>query len=171
MNVDGSNQTRLTTTEKVNDVEPAFSPDGSKIAFRSARDGNFEIYSMNADGTNPVRLTENEAIDRDPTYSPDGSRIAFSSIRDGNFELYYMNADGSMETRITTNTFEDARPSWGNSSKSPPPPQAKLKVAGGNILVGSPGDGLILRSPNGTLCLKIGIDNAGALTNVVVPCP
>ena len=58
----------------------------SKIAFDTDRDGNFEIYVMDADGSNQVNLTNSAAADRRPAWSPDGSKIAFMSDRDGNFE-------------------------------------------------------------------------------------
>ena len=61
-------------------------PNG-KIAFRSDRDGNDEIYVMDADGTRQTRLTSNAASDSVPVFSPDGSRIAFSSNRDGDSEI------------------------------------------------------------------------------------
>jgi uncharacterized delta-60 repeat protein len=169
MDANGGNPMRL-TTDVANDFEPEFSPDGTKIIWRSSRDGNFEIYSMNVNGTNQVRLTNNAAIERDPTYSPDGSRIAFVSDRDGNEEIYWMNSDGTSQTRITTNTFEDGRPSWVQSPKVQQP-LVKAKLEGGNILIGTAGQGLILRSPNGTACVKIGIDNAGALVTSSVSCP
>ena len=82
MNADGSGPTRLTNNAAA-DVEPAWSPDGSRIAFASTRDGNFEIYVMNADGSNQTRLTNNAAADDQPAWSPDGTRIAFKSNRDG----------------------------------------------------------------------------------------
>ncbi len=72
---------------------PAWSPDGQKIAFASVRDGNQEIYVMNADGSGQQRLTRNTAGDYAPAWSPDGRKIAFVSQRDGhvNHEIYLMN--------------------------------------------------------------------------------
>ncbi len=67
----------------------------------NGRDGNFEVYVMNVDGSGQVRLTNNPAWDGDPTWSPDGSQIAFQSFRDGNWEIYVMNADGSGQTNVT----------------------------------------------------------------------
>ena len=85
----------------------------TKIAFTSNRDGNDEIYVMNADGTNPVNLTNNPAEDRGPPiWSPDGTQIFFGSNRDGNFEVYVMNADGSNPVNLTNNPAEDNFPSW-----------------------------------------------------------
>ncbi len=54
-----------------------------KILFESERDGNFEIYIMNADGSNQTRLTNNIVTDKNAKWSPDGSKILFESIRDG----------------------------------------------------------------------------------------
>lgn len=88
-----------------------FSANG-KIAFASNRDGNSEIYVINADGSNPIRLTTDAAEDYAPAWSPDGTRIAFVSRRDGNDEIYLMNADGSAQTRVTTETLEDIEPAF-----------------------------------------------------------
>ena len=85
----------------------------SKIAFHSNRDGNWEIYVMNSDGTNQTRLTDNPAEDSNVAWSPDGSKLAFLSNRDGNYEIYTMNADGSNPTRLTNNPASDeGPPSW-----------------------------------------------------------
>jgi dipeptidyl aminopeptidase/acylaminoacyl peptidase len=62
-----------------------------KIAFMTSRDGNNEIYVMNADGSNQTRLTTNSVDDEFPAWSPDGAKIAFFSNRDGNYEIYVMN--------------------------------------------------------------------------------
>jgi hypothetical protein len=82
----------------------------SKIAFRSYRDGNYEIYVMNADGSNVTNLTNHAAHDASPAWSPDGSRIAFHSYRDGNYDIYVMNADGSKVTRLTNHAAPDVSP-------------------------------------------------------------
>ena len=64
-----------------------------QIAFYSERDGNQEIYIMNAaDGSNLTRLTDSPANDSNPRWSPDGTKIAFASENDGNPEIYLMNA-------------------------------------------------------------------------------
>ena len=95
-------------------VHAAFaqSKTASRIAFSSTRDGNAEIYVMNADGSNPIRLTKVSSPDYAPAFSPDGSRIAFVSERDGNAEIYVMNADGSNPIRLTKASGADADPAW-----------------------------------------------------------
>ena len=78
-------------------IEPAgaaFPGTNGKIAFTSTRDGNREIYVMNADGTGQTRLTSSTAIDEAPAFSPDGSRIAFTS----GGGVYVMNASESTKT-------------------------------------------------------------------------
>lgn len=111
MNTDGANQTRLTYSA-YEDIDPEFSPDGSKIAFATNRDGNYEIYVMNADGTHQTRLTVNSSVETEPSWSPDGSRISFTSSRDGNTEIYVMNADGTNQTRLTNNSAADSESSF-----------------------------------------------------------
>ncbi len=84
----------------------------TKIAFASNRDGNYEIYSMNSDGSSPTRLTNNSAEDNGPSWSPDATKIAFYSLRDGEYEIYTMFADGSNPVRLTHNTQGNYVPSW-----------------------------------------------------------
>ena len=91
---------------------PMWSPDGTKIAFHSDRDGNMEIYVINADGSGFTRLTNNEAEDNYPTWSPDGEEIVFHSDRDGNNEIYVINADGTNLGNLTNNPANDTTPSW-----------------------------------------------------------
>ena len=82
--------------------DPAGSPDGTRVAFSSFRDGNKEIYVMDADGGHPVNLTRHDAFDSSPAWSPDGRRIAFESNRDGGMDhIFVMNADGSGVEQLT----------------------------------------------------------------------
>jgi Tol biopolymer transport system component len=118
MNVDGNDQRNLTNTS-TNDTGPAWSPDGSQIAFMSGcqlrswdPESTCGIYVMNADGSDPRNLTNNSAEDLSPTWSPDGSQIAFASDRDGNSEIYVMNADGSDPRNLTNNSAGDWTPVW-----------------------------------------------------------
>ena len=107
--VDGT--TNLTKNPAADQMQ-AWSPDGSRIAFASNRDGNPEVYVMNADGTGQTRLTNNPAIDDGPAWSPDGSQIAFASYRSGDWEVYVMNTDGTAQTNLTTNPAWDIWPVW-----------------------------------------------------------
>ena len=80
------------------------------IAFTSDRDGDLEIFEMNADGTEVRQLTDNYDVDGAPAWSPDGKRIAFSSSRYGGKEILVMNADG---TDVYSTGQEGWAPSWG----------------------------------------------------------
>ena len=79
---------------------------------RTNRDGNLEIYEMDADGKNPKRLTNNPADDRLPSWSPDSKRILFESFRDKNGEVYVMNADGKNPKRLTNSIGDDYFAAW-----------------------------------------------------------
>jgi TolB protein len=94
---------------------PVFSPDGTRIAFVSNRDGNSEIYVMNRDGSDVRRLTNNPAGDVTPTWSPTGTQVAFTSDRSGTPQIYVIGADGTGLRRITFESYAD-RATW-----SPPP--------------------------------------------------
>jgi Tol biopolymer transport system component len=90
--------------------EPAFAlrhRSNGKIAFTSDRDGNREIYVMNADGTDQRRLTNNPGVDDYPAWSPDGKRIAFlSQDQTGGYSIKLMNADGTGSSSLTTTTVD-----------------------------------------------------------------
>jgi Tol biopolymer transport system component len=96
----------------LNPASGAYPGANGLIAFHSDRDGNQEIYVMQADGTGQTRLTTNGATDSAPAWSPDGTRIAFRSSRDGNSEIYVMNADGTDPARLTTDPGSDTEPTW-----------------------------------------------------------
>ncbi|MBU0595685.1 hypothetical protein KJ567_03265 [Candidatus Bipolaricaulota bacterium] len=92
---------------------------GSKIVFESDRDGDAEIFIMNADGSEITQLTNNDISDQHPILSPDGTLIAFNSSAPGrqDFDLYIMNADGTDVRRITTATDHDEYPSWSSDGQ------------------------------------------------------
>lgn len=108
MDVDGGNIVNLTARGAPTGTSPAWSPDGSRIAFTS--DG--DVWVVNVDGSDPVRLTEDPGSDISPAWAPDGRRIAFASDRDGDFEIYVMNADGSDPVRLTESAGDDRDPAW-----------------------------------------------------------
>jgi Tol biopolymer transport system component len=122
MNPDGTGLTQL-TTDSAYDREPAWSPDGSKIAFVSSRDDPNpstcsacvrEIYVMNADGTGQTRLTTDSLVSEHPTWSPDGKQIAFQRtnldcFHGGDASIRVVNADGTGEAEVVSDA---AAPHW-----------------------------------------------------------
>ena len=113
MNADGINQTNLTNNSAL-ERRSTWSPDGTKIAFESNRDGDREIYQMSSTGDNPINLTNSAGDDRQAHWSSDGTKIAFISKRDGNLEVYVMNSDGTDSTRLTNESSNDGFPAWSN---------------------------------------------------------
>jgi len=110
----GAEPTRL--TKKGRNDNPTWSPDGTRIAFCSFRDGNWEIYVMNADGTDQQRLTHNTWEDSAPSWSPDGERLAFVCRRTGEPEVMTMpvrvSGDEDAQNVSQSPTTTDAFPAW-----------------------------------------------------------
>lgn len=94
------------------DRDPAWSPDGRRIAFASNRGGAWDIYVMTADGSQIQRLTDGTGTNVNPSWSPDGQQIVFAGRRSGGWALYMINADGGNIRRLTYNKDEDFRPAW-----------------------------------------------------------
>jgi Tol biopolymer transport system component len=106
--------------------EPAWSPNGERIAFSAFRGDTTEIYTTKPDGSAAVQVTNNAARDEEPSWSPDGTELAFTSDRDGQVtafaqygccvggpgEIYVMGADGTGVRRLTVNPALDASPAW-----------------------------------------------------------
>ena len=108
MDADGRNQENL-TNHPVDDMDPAWSPDGTKIAFVSNRnDGVYQVYVMDADGNNQIRLTDGPREKEDPDWSPDGGKIAFT-VSDWISHIAVMDADGQNRERLED---QARQPSW-----------------------------------------------------------
>jgi len=82
------------------------------IVFQANWDGDWEIYAIQADGSQLVQLTQNIDVDASPAWSPDGRQITFTSNRDGNFDVYVMQADGSRQHNLTQHPAVDEVPVW-----------------------------------------------------------
>jgi Tol biopolymer transport system component len=100
----GGNLVRLTDTPGY-DAEGSYSADGKSIIFTSFRDGDAEIYIMNADGTHPRRITQSPGYDGGPFFAPDGTRIIYRSDRKQNdlLQIYINNPAGTAERALTAN--------------------------------------------------------------------
>ena len=119
---------RIQLTDNLDrDRNPVFSPDGRRIAFQSDRDDPdqndddfiWNIYSMNLDGSDVIRLTHDKWSNSEPSWSPDGQRIAFVSWQSDASDIYVMNADGSDLSRVTHDeTHKESHPSWAPDGRS-----------------------------------------------------
>ena len=109
--IERSNLAQLTklTPDTTSASDPAFSPDGSRIAFVSQRDGNAEIYVMNADGTGSTRVTNDPQPDGRPSFTPDGQALVFHSSRTaGKQQIWAVNVDGSGVTQLTRDSVNSS---------------------------------------------------------------
>jgi Tol biopolymer transport system component len=86
---------------------PSMSSDGAKIVFSSPRTGHGDIYMIDRDGSNPVRLTDSPAFEANPIFSPDGQRIVFEREANGRCHIWQMSKDGSRQTQLTSGDVLD----------------------------------------------------------------
>ena len=85
---------------------------GGAIAFTLRRNGNSDLYALNVDDGELIRLTSHPADDRDPAFSPDGRQLAFASRRDGNWDVYRVDIESGLTTRLTFSNTYEAAPAW-----------------------------------------------------------
>ena len=112
MDFDGHGQYSISNNKSIN-ILPAWSPDGSKIAFTSYMRDNPDLYVASAGGGRPKRIAKYEGMNTGATWSPDGSKIALTLSKDGNAEIYVIDSsDGSIIKRLTDNPAIDTSPAW-----------------------------------------------------------
>ena len=99
------------------ELQPDYSPDGSKVAFTSNRSGELEVWIAGADGSNPVQLTTQGARPTAPRWSPDGRRIAYAKRPAGNADVYVVDAQGGSPKRLTTSPGNDASAYWSRDGR------------------------------------------------------
>ncbi|MBA2304945.1 MAG: PD40 domain-containing protein, partial [Acidobacteria bacterium] len=92
--------------------QPAWSPDGRRIAFQSYRNGTWDIWTIEPDGSNPAAITSGPFDDREPHWSPDGARVAFSSDRSGNYDIWALELATGKVQRVTADPGNDVWPAW-----------------------------------------------------------
>ena len=100
-------------TDELGDVrQPTYSPDGSRIAFQSYRDGMWHIWSVGVDGAGLTRITHGPFDDREPHYARDGATIVFASDRGGSYDLWSVElATGELE-QLTFDPGNEFTPAW-----------------------------------------------------------
>ena len=116
--VDSANGPVNLTNNPAKDMKPAWSPDGSQLAFESDRSGQWQVWMMNSDGSNLRQLTSGPHHSGNPAWSPDGSQIAFASTRLGNFDIYLVNLNDSGEpVNLTRTPANEFYPNWSPDGK------------------------------------------------------
>src|SRR5215216_6570468 len=152
MDADGTNQTNLTNTPDTNEGQPAWSPDGTKIAFTGPGDlnedgsgGLGDVYVMDADGTNQTNLTDTpDDLEYQPSWAPSGAQITFvreipGEIISEQSDIFVMDANGQTPaTKLTQTDENESAPAWS-------PDGTKIAFAG----VRNQGWEIVTMDPNG----------------------
>ena len=109
---------QVASNYKGSNSAPAWSPDGRRLAVVLTKDGLSQIYLVNADGSNPVRLTSSPSIDTEPFFSPDGQYVLFTSDRGGSPQIYRVSVGGGQPERLTFDGSYNVSPRYSPDGKS-----------------------------------------------------
>ncbi len=117
MHPDGSGQTNLTNTPELTEFGPAWSPDGTRIAYIEGENYTNRIMVMNADGTGQAPIVATPFYQFGPTWSADGTQIAFTRMVEGQvittqFDILVINVDGTGETNLTNSDYDEIDAAW-----------------------------------------------------------
>jgi len=113
----GTPPTKLIASTR-SDMQPQFSPDGKRIAFKSTRSGSPEVWVCDSEGLNAVQLTSFGGPDTgSPRWSPDGRWIAFDSLKESQRDIYVVSVEGGAARRLTTGPSDEVRPSWSKDGR------------------------------------------------------
>lgn len=163
------NLVNLTNNPATNDNTAEWSPDGTKIAFTRGAGATSEIYVMNADGSNPVNMTNRAGYDSIVTWSPDGTTLIWSrtvpdtnfSVSGANYEVFSMNAaDGSNLTRLTDSFDFDGRCDWQRlCTIYAGPDGVAVGTEGDDVICGTPGNDRLAGMGGNDLILGFGGDD------------
>jgi TolB protein len=137
---------------------PDWSSNGRTLAFNSHRSGGSEVWTVDREGRNLTRITDDPNLDISPDWSPDGKHIAFSSMRSGAGDLYMVDADGTNLVQLTSGPYFEGGPAWSpdgaylvfSARNVPPSEDGNLALwvmradgSGARLLYDSPGEDLM----------------------------
>jgi TolB protein len=112
MSADGTNSIELDVPDKGYLIDPAWSPNGTLLAFSWRRpSGNYDLYIMDVASRQIVEITRDSARNERPSWAPDGRHIVFESTRSGARQIWSMLADGSQARQLTTQGHNES-PNW-----------------------------------------------------------
>src|SRR4029077_9967291 len=145
--------------------QPSWSPDGRRIAFQGYRDTTWQIWTVNADGTELKPLTSSPFDDREPAWAPDGSRLAFSSDRSGSYDIWMLTLASGELRQISTASSNEFMPSWRSATdiayvsdrRDKPGIYAAAATAGGSETLVAAADGALAApafGPNGAVAFN-----------------
>jgi TolB protein len=109
MDAEGASVRPLTSSGR--HTQPRWSPKGDVIVY-TMRQGTHDIWAVNADGSNPRRLTSGPGDNQGPTWAPNGRHLMFQSNRLGAWQIFSMLVDGSAQTPVTRGSADATSPSW-----------------------------------------------------------